>query len=152
MLLLVVSAAAASVAQQPLRWGNQKNNTYKNPILNADYSDPDVVRANNKFYMVASDFHFMGMQVLESSDLMNWRIISQVYDRIELPGYDTNNQYGGGSWAPAIRHHNGRFYIYFCTPNEGLFMSTAEKPEGPWTPLLCVKDVKYWEDPCPFWD
>lgn len=151
-LLLVASTAAASLAQQPLLWGDQKNNTYKNPVLNADYSDPDVVRVNNKYYMVASDFHFMGMQVLESSDLVNWRIISQVYDRLELPGFDTNSQYGGGSWAPAIRHHNGRFYIYFCTPYEGLFMSTAEKPEGPWTPLHCVKDVKYWEDPCPFWD
>ena len=125
---------------------------YTNPILNADFSDPDVIRVGEKYYMVASDFHFLGMQVLESEDLLNWRYVSQIYDRFDEPGWDTNNHYAGGSWAPAIRHHNGLFYVYFCTPDEGLYMSTATDAHGPWTPLHLVKRVKKWEDPCPFWD
>ena len=138
--------------RQPLGWGDQMNGTYKNPVLNADYSDPDVIRVGDKYYMVASDFHFMGMQVLESIDMVNWRIVSQVYDRLNLPGWDENKHYGGGSWAPAIRYHDGQFYIFFCTPDEGLFMATAKEAAGPWSPLHCVKGVEKWEDPCPFWD
>ncbi len=135
-----------------LDWGDQGNGTYKNPVLNADFSDPDVIRVGDRFYMVASDFHFMGMQVLESSDLVNWQMVSQVYDRFDYPGWDENARYGGGSWAPAIRYHDGLFYVYFCTPDEGLFMATAADARGPWSPLHCVKTVEKWEDPCPFWD
>ena len=66
--------------------------------------------------------------------------------------WDENKHYAGGSWAPSIRYHDGRFYVYFCTPDEGLFMSSATDPAGPWDPLHCVKAVYHWEDPCPFWD
>ena len=141
-----------SVNAQTLDWGDQGNGTYKNPVLNADYSDPDVIRVGNKYYMVASDFHFVGMQVLESDDMVNWQIISQIYDRFDLPGWDENKHYAGGSWAPSIRWHDGRFYVYFCTPEEGLFMSSAEDARGPWTPLHCLKSVPKWEDPCPLFD
>ena len=149
---LLALAAVTMHAQRPLDWGDQLNGTYKNPVLNADYSDPDVIRVGDRYYMVASDFHFMGMQVLESADMVNWQVVSQVYRRFDYPGWDTNGHYGGGSWAPAIRHHDGLFYVYFCTPDEGLFMSTASNARGPWSPLHCVKAVKKWEDPCPFWD
>ena len=133
-------------------WGDQGDGTYRNPVLNADFSDPDVIRVDNKFYMVASDFHFMGMQVLESDDMVNWRYISQIYRRFNEPGWDANLHYAGGSWAPSIRYHSGLFYVYFCTPDEGLYMSTASNPAGPWAPLHLVKRVAKWEDPCPFWD
>ena len=134
-------------------WGDQGNGTYINPILNADYSDPDVVRVGADYYMVCSEFHFMGMPVLHSTDLVNWTIIGRIYNRFKFdPAYDTNNRYAGGSWAPAIRYHNGKFWVYFCTPQEGLFMSTAENAEGPWEPLVRVASVAGWEDPCPFWD
>ena len=133
-------------------WGDQGDGTYRNPVLNADFSDPDVIRVGNKFYMVASDFHFMGMQVLESDDMVNWRYISQIYRRFNEPGWDANLHYAGGSWAPSIRYHSGLFYVYFCTPDEGLYMSTASNPAGPWAPLHLVKRVAKWEDPCPFWD
>ena len=102
--------------------------------------------------MVASDFNHIGMQVLESTDMVNWQIISQIYDRFDQPGWNENKHYGEGSWAPSIRHHDGRFYVYFCTPNEGLFMSSAEDAHGPWTKLHQVKEVGKWEDPCPLWD
>ena len=133
-------------------WGDTGDGEYLNPVLLADYSDPDAIRVGDRYYMVASDFHFMGMQVLESTDLVNWRLISQIYSRFDLPGWDENAHYAGGSWAPSIRWHDGRFYVYFCTPDEGLFMSSAADPAGPWDPLHCVKEVFHWEDPCPFWD
>ena len=133
-------------------WGDQGDGTYRNPVLNADFSDPDVIRVGNKFYMVASDFHFMGMQVLESDDMVNWRYISQIYRRFNEPGWDANQHYAGGSWAPSIRYHGGLYYVYFCTPDEGLYMTTASNPTGPWAPLHLVKRVAKWEDPCPFWD
>ena len=140
------------VSAQRLDWGDQGNGTYKNPVLNEDYSDPDIIRVGCKYYMVASDFHFIGMQVLESDDMVNWQVVSQIYDRFDLPGWDTNSHYSGGSWAPSIRWHDGRFYVYFCTPEEGLFMSSAEDARGPWTPLHCLKSIPKWEDPCPLWD
>lgn len=136
----------------PYAWGDTEDGYYRNPVLLADYSDPDAIRFGDRYYMVASDFHFMGMQVLESADLVNWKIVSQIYSRLDFPGWDTNEHYSGGSWAPSIRWHDGLFYVYFCTPDEGLFMSTASTPAGPWAPLHCVKSVYHWEDPCPFWD
>ena len=148
----LLASFCAGAQERRLSWGDQGNGTYVNPILNGDWSDPDVIRVGDRYYMVASDFHFLGMQILESEDLVNWRIVTQVYDRFGLPGWAENRHYAGGSWAPAIRWHDGRFWIYFCTPDEGLFMTQAERPEGPWSPLHCVKAVPKWEDPCPFWD
>ena len=112
-------------------WGDQGNGTYRNPVLNIDFSDPDVIRVGHKYYMVASDFHFLGMQVLESDDMVNWQYISQIYNRFDEPGWNKNKHYAGGSWAPAIRYHDGLYYVYFCTPEEGLYMSTAKDPHGP---------------------
>ena len=138
--------------EQQLAWGDLGDGSYMNPVLNADFSDPDVIRVGQKYYMVASDFHFMGMQVLESDDMVNWRYVSQIYSRFDEPGWDNNRRYAGGSWAPSIRYHDGRFYVFFCTPDEGLYLSTATDARGPWSPLHLVKRVEKWEDPCPLWD
>ena len=150
--LFLLLAACSHPKPNGNTWGDTGDGRYLNPVLAADYSDPDAIRVGDKYYMVASDFHFLGMQVLESDDLVNWRLISQIYDRFDLPGWDGNQHYSGGSWAPAIRWHDGKFWVYFCTPEEGLFMSMAENPAGPWEPLHCVKAIPRWEDPCPFWD
>ena len=150
--VLALAGLCPAVAQVPAAWGDQGNGTYVNPILNADYSDPDVIRVGEKYYMVCSDFHYIGMPVLESDDMVNWTIISQVYDRFDYPKWDSNGRFAGGSWAPAIRYHDGKFWIFFCTPHEGLFMTTADDPHGPWAPLHQVVAVEKWEDPCPFWD
>lgn len=151
-VLMPLSGASQTAAAQPRLWGDQGDGTYRNPVLCADFSDPDVIRVGGMYYMVASDFHFLGMQVLESEDGVNWRYASQIYRRFDEPGWDAMAHYAGGSWAPAIRYHNGLFYVYFCTPDEGLFMSTARDAHGPWAPLHCVQHVEKWEDPCPFWD
>jgi beta-xylosidase len=149
-VFIIVSASA--LGQTDTRWGDLGDGTYANPVLLADYSDPDVIRVGKKYYMTCSEFHFMGMPVLESDDMVNWRIIGQIFSRIDLEQFDTMSGYGDGTWAPSLRYHDGKFWMYVCMPYSGLYMSTATKPEGPWTPLYHVKDVQGWEDPCPFWD
>lgn len=135
---------------------DQGNGTYKNPVLFSDYSDPDILRAGDKYYLVASSFHFMpGIPVLESHDLVNWRIIGHVFSRLDIdPRYSMigGNRYGQGAWAPSLRFHNGLFYVYFPTPQEGIFMSSARSPAGPWTKPAAVIAGRGYEDPCPFWD
>lgn len=129
-----------------------QDGTYRNPVLYADYSDPDVIRAGGDFYMVASSFNYMpGLPVLHSRDLVNWRVISYVVLRLPFADYD-QPAYGKGVWAPSIRFHNGRFWVFFATPDEGIFMSTTEDPYKTWEPLTHVKKTKGWIDPCPFWD
>lgn len=143
---------SAGAFYNDVRWGDLGDGTFANPVLNADYSDPDVIRVGQKYYMVCSEFQFMGMPVLESEDMVNWKIIGQIYTKINFPEYDQNQRYGGGSWAPSIRYHDSKYWVYFCTPNEGLFMSNASNPAGPWSPLVNIKNVSGWEDPCPLWD
>ncbi|MDQ1912765.1 glycoside hydrolase 43 family protein [Paenibacillus sp. GD4] len=128
------------------------NGQFRNPILYADYSDPDVVRVGDDFYMTASSFNSSpGLPILHSKDLVNWKLISYAIDR--LPGgYDDVVRHGDGVWAPSIRYHDGKFWIFFSAPDEGIYMTTAEAAEGPWSPLHLVKEVKGWIDPCPFWD
>ncbi|TVY08102.1 glycoside hydrolase family 43 protein [Paenibacillus cremeus] len=126
--------------------------TFQNPVLFADYSDPDAIRVGDDFYMVASSFsHLPGLPILHSKDLVNWTIVNHVIDRLDLPGYDVP-QHGKGVWAPSIRYHAGKYWVFFSTPDEGIFMSTADDPRGKWTPLHMIKEVKGWIDPCPFWD
>lgn len=129
-----------------------QNGYYRNPILFADYSDPDVIRVEKEFYMVASSFNYMpGLPVLHSKDLVNWEVISYVVDKLPYPNYN-KPEYGKGVWAPSIRYHNDRFWVFFATPDEGIFMSTTIDPHKGWEPLTHVKKTRGWIDPCPFWD
>ncbi len=150
LLSILLWTATPSVSAQP--WvPDLGNGKYKNPVIFADYSDPDVIRVDDDFYMVASSFNCMpGIPVLHSKDLVNWRIVGHVYDRLPFEKFD-KPAHGEGSWAPSIRYHDGRFYVYFCTPHEGLFMATATDPAAKWD-LHQVVSVELWEDPCPFWD
>ena len=150
-VLGLLSCIAIAHAGAPV-WGDLGDGTFANPVLNADYSDPDIVRIGDRYYLTCSEFHFMGMPVLESEDLVNWRIIGQIFDRIDLPGYSDMTKYAEGTWAPALKYHDGKVWMFVCTPEEGLFMSRADTPAGPWEPLHLVKGIAKWEDPCPFWD
>jgi len=124
---------------------------FKNPIINADYSDPDMIKVGDDFYMVASSFNCMpGIPILHSKDLVNWEIINHVYQKLPLEKYD-KTVHGQGCWAPSIRHHDGKFYVYFCTPYDGLFMATTTDPRKDWE-LSYVVETELWEDPCPLWD
>ncbi len=151
LMLLIVSLVTVGNLH-PQAWvPDLGNGRYKNPILYADYSDPDVIRVGDDFYLVASSFNCMpGIPVLHSRDLVNWRIIGHVYQRLPFEKFD-KPAHGEGSWAPSIRYHDGLFYVYFCTPHEGLFVATTRNPAGEWK-LHQVAKVEMWEDPCPFWD
>jgi beta-xylosidase len=112
------------------------NGTYTNPVIPADFPDPDVIRVNDTYYMVSTTmFIFPGVTVLKSNDLVNWQYCSNAVPRFDFSkcyNLDGCNRYGHGQWATSIKYHNGRFYLLFITLNEGGFMCTAAKPEGPW--------------------
>jgi len=155
----VALGALAAAAPKPKpelskAWTPDKGDgTYKNPVLYADYSDPDVIRVGNEFYLVASSFSATpGIPVLRSRDLVNWQLVGHVVDSLE-PGatYDTP-QHGGGIWAPSIRKHGALFYVYWSSVDAGIFVATAKNPAGPWSKPEQVKAAKGWIDPCPFWD
>jgi beta-xylosidase len=155
--LCVVGQPAPRVDQsgtkKTLVWSpDDGDGSYKNPIIFADYSDPDVVRVGDDFYMVASSFNCMpGLPVLHSKDLVNWTIIGHVFQKYPFEQFNSP-QHGNGVWAPSLRYRNGEFYVYFGDPDLGIFMAKTKNPAGPWEPLVRVKEAKGWIDPCPFWD
>ena len=130
------------------------NGKYKNPVINADYSDPDVVRVGNDYYMTSSSFcDIPGLPILHSKDLVNWEIIGHAI--AEMPDYAQaapDPSHGNHVWAPSIRYHNGEFYIYYGDPDLGIFMTKTKDPAGPWEPLVHVYKAKGVIDTCPFWD
>lgn len=126
--------------------------SFKNPVLFADYSDPDVIRVGEDFFMVASSFNCTPcLPLLHSKDLVNWEIINHVCEHVPAPGYETP-RHGCGVWAPSIRYHSGRYWVFFAMPDEGIFMSNTVDPYGQWSVPVCIKNVRGWIDPCPFWD
>ena len=150
-LILVVIFLVTLPALTQVCNPNIDEDTYKNPIIYADYSDPDVIRVGDDFYMVASSFNCMpGIPVLHSKDLVNWKIVNHVYEALPLEKFN-RPQHGRGAWAPALRYHEGRFYVYFCTPDDGLFMAETDDPMGEWE-LHWIENIANWEDPCPLWD
>ena len=129
------------------------NGTYKNPVLYADYSDPDVCRVGNDYYMVASSFgNIPGLPILHSNDLVNWTIIGHAILKMTPEERFNALQHGNGVWAPSIRFHNNEFYIYFGDPDAGIYMTKTTDPAGVWSPLTLVKEGKGFIDSCPFWD
>jgi beta-xylosidase len=155
-ILVAVYLSAASAALPGQSASPDVAHTYHNPILFADYSDPDVIRDGSNYYLIASTFHFVpGIPILQSTDLVHWIIVGHVVKRMNMdPRYSMvgGDRYGKGVWAPSIRKHDGLFYVYFPTPTEGIFVSTASRITGPWSEPVAVIAQAGLEDPCPFWD
>lgn len=129
------------------------NGTYTNPVLYADYSDPDVVAVGDDFYLTASSFNCIpGLPILHSNDLVNWQIVGYALQEQEPKALFNLPQHGKGVWAPAIRHHNGELYIYWGDPDHGIFMVKTKDPCGKWDSPVCVLAGKGMIDPCPLWD
>lgn len=132
---------------------DQKDGTYKNPILHADYSDPDVCVVGDDFYMTASSFGCTpGLPILHSKDLVNWRIVNYALNELEPKEFYNSSQHGKGVWAPSIRYHNGEFYIYWGDPDFGIYMVKTKNPLGEWEKPVLVKAGKGMIDPAPLWD
>lgn len=127
--------------------------TYVNPVLHADYSDPDVCAVDGHYYMTASSFNCTpGLPILHSEDLVNWEIINYAIKDVEPLDFFSKPQHGKGVWAPSIRHHNGEFYIYWGDPDFGIFMVKTKDIYGEWDKPVLVKAGKGMIDPCPLWD
>lgn len=169
-----------SRAQTPSEaWNPDRGEYYVNPVINADYSDPDVCNGPDGYYMTSSSFGcFPGLQILHSTDLVNWQIVGAALndypgrnwsderpweafghgvraDLSPLPGPDewkTAPQHGGGVWAPSIRYHDGEFFIYCGDPDRGIFMVRTKDPRGIWEDPVWVLKAKGFIDPCPLWD
>ena len=154
---LWLASAASMQAQEYVSevWSpDLGNGKYKNPVLYADYSDPDVCRVGEDFYLTASSFNCLpALPILHSKDLVNWTIIGHAVVQA-LPPIETPErpEHGNRVWAPAIRHHDGWFYIFWGDPDQGAFMVKAQHPEGPWSEPTLVKPGKGIIDTCPFWD
>ncbi len=140
---------------------------YKNPIVFADYSDPDVIRVGDTYVMTASSFNYTpGLPILISKDLVNWQLKAYAVEQIEedgargIPHEDSEAigkrfeipRHSEGIWAPSIRYHEGMYYIYYGMPDEGIYVVRAEDPLGPWEKPVCIKPAKGFIDPCPWWD
>lgn len=130
--------------------------TYTNPVVYADYSDPDVIPAHdgNGYYMTASSFHCTpGLPILFSDDHVNWEIVNYAIDAVPpTEFYDQKPMHGKGVWAPSIRFRNGEYYIYWGDPDFGIFMVKAADPKGDWSEPVLVHSAKGMIDPVPFWD
>lgn len=140
-------------AQNKKMWiADNGDGTYSNPILYTDYSDPDAIRVGEDYFMIASSFcNTPAVPLLHSKDLVNWKVINYVMENFPYPGYE-KVRHGCGAWAPAIRYHDGIYYVFIPLPDEGIVVCRTEDPWGKWSEPEFIKRVAGWIDPCPFWD
>lgn len=152
-MLLVVSKPVAAQYVSKVWVADNGDGTYKNPIIHADYSDPDAIRVGDNFYMIASSFnHAPGLPILQSKDLVNWKIIGHALQKQIPEDRFSQVQHGNGVWAPAIRFHHNEFYIYYPDPDVGIYFIKAKNITGPWSNPVLVESGKGLIDPCPLWD
>lgn len=141
-------ASAAGESSVPFKTSISKvwvadlgNGKYKNPVLNADYSDPDAIRVGDDYYMIASSFDGVpGLPILHSKDLVNWSIIGHALIRQIPEAHFSKTQHGNGVWAPAIRYHKGEFYIYYPDPDFGIYLIKAKDPREAWSAPVMVAE------------
>lgn len=160
-LKAVLSALALSVSLQGVAqnyvskvWvSDNADGTYRNPILYADYSDPDVCAVGEDYYMTASSFNCLpGLPLLHSKDLVNWSLVGHAIPEGFPADADKPVQHGAHVWAPCIRYHEGEFYIFWGDPDNGAFYVKAANIAGPWTQPVCIKSGKGIIDTAPLWD
>jgi len=152
IVFLIISCATH--AQISKVWvADNGDGTYKNPIIHADYSDPDAIRVGNDYYMITSSFEDIpGLPILHSKDLVNWTIIGHALNRLLPDEHFLTPRHGEGVWAPSIRYHNNEFYIYYPDPDFGIYLIKAKNITGPWSECILVQAGKGLIDPCPLWD
>lgn len=153
-LCAVLSGHAAVAPASAAPWiPDLGDGTYKNPVLFADYSDPDAIRVGDDFYLVASSFLAApGLPILHSTDLVNWTIVNHVFAQQPPVDHFSRPRHGQGVWAPALRYHAGKYWITYPDPDFGIYLTTATDPAGAWTPPELILPGRGLIDPCPFWD
>ena len=114
------------------------NGTYTNPLFYDEFSDPDILRVGDDYYLAGTTMHTVpGLVILHSRDLVNWENISYCFDRFDFDddAFSLKNHkeiYGQGVWAPAIRYANGQFYVFTNINGKGLQCYTSKDIHGPW--------------------
>jgi len=153
LISFMVSAQDQATYVSEVWVADNKDGTYTNPILYADYSDPDVVRVDDDYYMTASSFNAApGLPILHSKDMINWKLINYALP-IQVPAETfAVPQHGNGVWAPSIRSHNNELYIYWGDPDHGIYMVKTDDPYGTWEEPVLVMEGKGLIDPSPLWD
>lgn len=150
---LAIYAGNGQLVSNP---ANINGKEYTNPIIHADYSDPDAVATpdGKTFYMTASSFSDApGLPILKSNDLVNWTLVNYALGAVPpTEYYAAAPRHGKGVWAPCIRYHDGEYYIYWGDPDFGIYMIKTADPEGQWSEPLLVKAGKGLIDPSPLWD
>ena len=159
--LMALAAMTASAQYKSEVWSpDNGDGTYNNPVINADYSDPDVCvgPSGEDYYMTASSFQCTpGLPILHSRDLVNWEIVGYALKSLyegdcKLTGHYNKVQHGNGVWAPSIRYHQGEYYIYWGDPDHGVYMVKTKDPAGEWEKPVCVIRGKGYIDTTPLWD
>lgn len=141
IFLLLMAGSLGANAQYCSQVQNPDNGdgTYTNPVINADYSDPDVICVGDDYYLTASSFNCIpGLPILHSKDLVNWQIIGHALQSLEPKELFDQPQHGKGVWAPCMRYHKGEFYIYWGDLDHGVFMVKTRNPAGKWDAPVCV--------------
>ena len=152
VIALILSAVTTWAQYRSNVWcPDQGDGTYVNPVIGADYSDPDVICVGDDYYLTASSFNCMpGLPILHSKDLVNWQIIGHALNS-QFPEA-TRPEHGNGVWAPCLRYHDGWFYIYWGDPDRGVFMVKTQDPAGKWDAPVLVVEGKGIIDTTPLWD
>ncbi len=120
------------------------NGTFTNPLFYDEFSDPDIIRVGNDYYLTGTTNHAMpGLPILRSKDLVNWEFLCYVSDKLDFgPEYrleDGKDIYGQGIWAPCIRYHNNKFYIFSNVNGQTTQLYTATNPKGLWAHIKMKK-------------
>ncbi len=159
--LMTLAALTASAQYKSEVWSpDNGDGTYNNPVINADYSDPDVCvgPSGEDYYMTASSFQCTpGLPILHSRDMVNWEIVGYALKSLyegdcKLTEHYNKVQHGNGVWAPSIRYHKGEYYIYWGDPDHGVYMVKTKDPAGEWEKPVCVIRGKGYIDTTPLWD
>ncbi len=151
--ILFLSVAGQQTTISKVWVADNGDGTFKNPVINADYSDPDAIRVGDDYYLTSSSFnHAPGLPILHSKDLVNWKIIGHALQQQIPQDYFSKVQHGAGVWAPSIRFYKNEFYIYYPDPDFGIYVTKAKNITGPWATPVLVYEGKGLIDPCPLWD
>jgi beta-xylosidase len=151
--ILATSLSAETPYVSEVWVADNGDGTYMNPVLHADYSDPDVIRVDKDYYMVSSSFNAVpGLPILHSKDLVNWQIVGHALRRVVPEDHFQTPRHAQGVWAPSMREHKGSYYIFWGDPDFGIYRVRAPHPEGPWEAPMLVKSGRGLIDPSPFWD
>lgn len=148
------SPLSEPLGESPAPWiSDQGDGTYRNPVLYADYSDPDVIRVGQDYWLVASSFnHVPGLPILHSRDLVNWTLANHALRALVPREHFASPRHGQGVWAPSLRYHAGKYWIYYPDPDFGIYLITSHDPRSTWSEPILVKAGKGLIDPCPLWD